>query len=183
MCSGTLRRCNAAPRRVRRHRGSDCKARGEQQRKRDRQSPPVSSPRPQTAGSLYQSEPLLPHDRNSSSDGHASERLGEGADEPPNHYGDSTRRASLVSPALHKHRGDRLQDDREVKRQRPALEVDEVEVHEVIEVEAPSDPRPATGRLCQGALGSACGASPPAARSRARGADADPRATSRRAAR
>ena len=46
-------------------------------------------------------------------------------------------RAGLTSvgAALHEHRGDRLQQDRQVERQRPALQVDEVEVHEVVEVE------------------------------------------------
>ena len=42
---------------------------------------------------------------------------------------------SSVRPALHQHRWDRLQEDRQVERERPALEVDEVEMDEIVEVE------------------------------------------------
>ena len=45
------------------------------------------------------------------------------------------RPRASVGAAAHEHGGDRLQQDRQVERQRPALEVDEVEVHEVVEVE------------------------------------------------
>ena len=40
-----------------------------------------------------------------------------------------------VGATAREHRGDRLQQDREVQRERPVLEVDEVEVHEIVEVE------------------------------------------------
>ena len=40
-----------------------------------------------------------------------------------------------VSPAPREHSRDRLQQDREVHRQRPVLQVEEVQVHEVVEVE------------------------------------------------
>jgi glycosyltransferase involved in cell wall biosynthesis len=40
-----------------------------------------------------------------------------------------------VGPAPGEHGGDRLQEDRQIERERPALEVDEVQVHEIVEVE------------------------------------------------
>ena len=88
-----------------------------------------------------------------------------------------------VGAAPRDHGGDRLQQDRQVERQRPALEVEEVEVDEVVEVElraARDLPQPGDARA---APGSACGASPRASRSRARAAAAGRPATSRRAAR
>ncbi len=43
-------------------------------------------------------------------------------------------RASVGAPPR-EHGGDRLQQDRQIERERPVLEVDEVEVHEVVEVQ------------------------------------------------
>lgn len=43
--------------------------------------------------------------------------------------------AESVSPALHDHSRNSLQQNRQVERQRPTLQVYEVEVHEVVEVE------------------------------------------------
>jgi len=50
---------------------------------------------------------------------------------------------------LHQDRGERLQDDRQIERQRPALQIDEVQVHQIVEIELraardlpqPGDPR------------------------------------------
>ena len=87
------------------------------------------------------------------------------------------------APRRLKHRRHGLEQDREVEPDRPALEVEEVEPHEVVEVELR-----AAGHLPQAgdrraARGSASCASPRAGRSRAAAAAAGRRATSGRRAR
>ena len=54
--------------------------------------------------------------------------------------------ARLEGAPPREHGGDRLEHDAEVEEHRPALEVDEVEAHEVVEVELGTARRSATGR-------------------------------------
>ena len=53
---------------------------------------------------------------------------------PGGSRGNRRSRASVGAPPQ-EHGGNRLQQDRQVERERPALEVDEVQVHEIVEVE------------------------------------------------
>ena len=89
----------------------------------------------------------------------------------------------LEGAAAGEDRGDGLEQDREIQPDRPALEIEEVEPHEVVEVElrAARD-LPQAGQP-RAARGSASCATPRAGRSRAAGAGAGRRATSGRAAR
>ncbi len=53
----------------------------------------------------------------------------------PRRGGRRRQSRASVGPAPQKHRRERLQEDRQVEGERPALEVDEVEVDEVVEIE------------------------------------------------
>ena len=105
--------------------------------KRDRQGLCVSRAR-QTAGSLHQTAfmrrmiGINPPIRR----GPCSHRVGYAAASPrgPRQL-TANSKPGASTPRAASARWDRLEEDRQVKRQRPALEVDEVEVHEVVEVE------------------------------------------------
>ena len=69
-------------------------------------------------------------------------RRSPGAPAPP----PPARRSRSEGAAPAQHRGHGLEQDRQVEADRPALEVQEVEPHEVVEVELRAARRPATGR-------------------------------------
>ena len=108
----------------------------------------------------------------------------------------SRRRAGSISPAnggrrlrwlesalAPEHRGQRLQQDREIEEDAPALQVEEVEAHQLVEVQLGAARHLPEAGDARAAPGSACGASPRGGRSRAAAAAAGRPSTCRRAAR
>ena len=134
---------------------------------------------------LVQPLPELPPGRRAAVAEVEVDRGGDGED-PWSAHGRSVGTASAPSPGARPStrrgrpdRGDRARDDRDVRPDRPVLDVGEVEAHEVVEVEARAAGDLPQARSSPAARASGRGASPRASRGRGAGAAAARRGSSR----